>query len=138
MPQRVEDPYGTKDGMSPIIQTKFATAEKCAVPVYESCLLGRAKNRSPGIAKKKVVPYKKGILAREKYEVAYFMSTNKFVVKTTGRLPSGFGRERHNNIFHGSTIYNYAASGLIWIENQVSLGANKTIVGKAWFKQWLW
>ena len=54
--QRVEDPDGTKHGMATIIQPKFATTEKCAVPVYESFLLGRAKKRSPGIAKKKAVP----------------------------------------------------------------------------------
>ena len=42
--------------MATIIQPKFATTEKCAVPVYESFLLGRAKKRSPGIAKKKAVP----------------------------------------------------------------------------------
>ena len=108
------------------------------MPVCEYCLLGRAKKRSPGVANKKAVPEKKWILARDKYEVGDFMSTNKFEVKIYGRLPSVFFREQHNNIFHGGTIYNDAASGLIWVENQVSLGANKTIVGKARFEQWLW
>jgi hypothetical protein len=28
--------------------------------------------------------------------------------------------------------------GLIWVVNQVSLGANETVMGKAWFEQWLW
>ena len=124
--------------MGPIIQPKFATAAECAVPICESCLLGRSKKKSPGLAKKKAVPEKKGILARDKYEVVDFISTNQFVVKTPGRIPSGFGRERHNNRFHGGTIYNDADFGLIWVENQVSLGANKTIVGKARFEQWLW
>ena len=32
----------------------------------------------------------------------------------------------------------FAASGLIWVENQVSLGANETVMGKARFEQWLW
>ena len=82
IPQQVEEPNGTKHGMMPIIQPKFAIAEKCAVPVCESRLLGRAKKRSPGVAKKKAVPEKKGILSRDKYEVGYFMSTDKFVVKT--------------------------------------------------------
>ena len=59
------------------------------------------------------------------------MSTDQFMVKT-------FGRELHNNRFHRSTIYNDAASGLIWVENQVSLGEEKTIVGKARFNQWIW
>ena len=78
------------------------------------------------------------ILACDKYEVGDFMSTDQFVVKNPGRLPSGFGRERHNNRFHGGTIYNDAASGLIWVENPVSLAANETIVGKSQFEQWLW
>ena len=78
------------------------------------------------------------ILSRDKYEVGNFMSTDQFVCKNPGRLPSGFGRERHQNRFHGGTIYNDAASGLIWVKNQVSLGANKTILGKSRFEQWLW
>ena len=57
-PQQVEDPDGTKHVMGKIIQPKFATAEKCAVPVCESCLLGRSKKISPGVAKKKAVPEK--------------------------------------------------------------------------------
>ena len=69
MPQRVEDPYGTKDGMSPIIQTKFATAEKCAVLFCKSCLLSRSKKRSTGEATKKAMLEKHGILAWDKYEV---------------------------------------------------------------------
>jgi hypothetical protein len=40
--------------------------------------------------------------------------------------------------FQGGTIYNDAASGLIWVEKQVSLGANETVMGKARFEQWLW
>ncbi len=28
--------------------------------------------------------------------------------------------------------------GLIWVENQVSLGANETVMGKSCFEQWLW
>ena len=55
-PQQVEDPDGTKHVMAPIIQPKFATAEKCTVPFCESCLLGRSKKRSPGIAKENSEP----------------------------------------------------------------------------------
>ena len=31
-----------------------------------------------------------------------------------------------------------AASGLIWVENQVSLGANETIMGRERFEQWIY
>ena len=55
-PQQFEEPDGTNHVMAPIIQPKFATEETCAVPVYKSCLLGRAKKRSLGVANKKAVP----------------------------------------------------------------------------------
>jgi hypothetical protein len=29
-------------------------------------------------------------------------------------------------------------SGLIWVENQVSLGANESVMGKSCCEQWLW
>ncbi len=71
-------------------------------------------------------------------EVGDFVSTDQFVCRTLGRLPSGYGREGCNSRFHGGTIYNDAASGLIWVENQVSLGASETIMGKDCFEQWLY
>ncbi len=52
-------------------------------------------------------------------------------------LPTRYGRESQDCCFQGGTIFNDASAGLIWVENQVSLGANKTIMGKARFKQWL-
>ena len=103
-----------------------------------SSFLGRSKKTSPGVVNKRAVPEKMRILSQDKYEVGDFMSTDQFVCKTPGRLPSGFGRERYQNRFHGGTIYNDAASGLIWVENQVSLGANETVLGKSWFEKWLW
>ena len=63
------------------------------------------------------------------------MSTNQFVCKTPGRLPTGYGQS--GNRFNCGTIYNDAASGLIWVENQVSLGTSETIMGKERFEQWL-
>ena len=75
-PQRVKETDGTNNVMGLIIQPNFTTAAKCAVPFCESCLLGRAKKRSPGVAKKKTVPEKKGILACDKYEVGDFISTD--------------------------------------------------------------
>jgi hypothetical protein len=66
------------------------------------------------------------------------VSTDQFVCRTPGRLPSGYGCEGRNGRFHGGKIYNDAASGLIWVENQVSLRASKTIMGKEQFEQWLY
>jgi hypothetical protein len=53
-------------------------------------------------------------------------------------LPWGYGRESKEWHLQGKAIYIDAASGLIWVENQVSLGANETVMGMAPFEQWLW
>ena len=71
-PQQVVDLYGTRSVMAPAILPKLATAATSAAPACESCLLGRAKKRSPGVAKVKHVPEKEGILAHDKYEVGDF------------------------------------------------------------------
>jgi hypothetical protein len=52
--------------------------------------------------------------------------------------PNSYGRESKERRFQGGEIYNDAASSLIWVENQVYLGANETVMGKACFEQWLW
>jgi hypothetical protein len=49
-------------------------------------------------------------------------------VNTPGRLLKGYGREGAEHRFHGGTIFNDAASGVIWVEPQVSLGAGETVM----------
>ena len=63
---------------------------------------------------------------------------DQFVVKTPGRLPTGYGREAKSNRYQGVTIFNDASTGIIWVENQVSLGAFETISSKSRFEEWLW
>ncbi len=76
-----------------------------------------------------------GAISRNKLDVGDFVSTDQFVCRTSGMLPSGYGHDGTNSQFNGGTIYNDAASGLIWVENQVSLGASETIMGK---ERWLY
>ena len=80
-------------------------------------------------------PASEGAISRNKLDVRDFVSTDQFVCRTPGRLPSRYSREGANSRFNGGTIYNDAASGLIWVENQVSLGASETIMGKVRFEQ---
>ena len=63
---------------------------------------------------------------------------DQFVSGTPGWLFSGYGREAQHNRFHGGTIFNDAASGAIWVEHQVSLGAGETICAKEQFEEWLY
>ncbi len=64
-----------------------------------------------------------------------FVSTDQFICSTAGRLLTGYGREGPNSGYHGRTIYNNAALGLIWVKNQVSLGSSETLMGKERFEQ---
>ncbi len=76
------------------------------------------------------IPEKEAVLSRDRYEAGDFVSADQFVVNTPGRLLSGFGREDDQNKFHGGTIFQDAATGIIWIECQVSLGAGETVMSK--------
>jgi hypothetical protein len=133
-----EEPLDQRTVLPPIIKAKFPSACNCVIPLCQSCLLARARKRTPGVKHAKADPKKEGALSRDQYEVGDFVSTDQFICRTPGRLPEGYGRESTNRRFHGGTIYNDAASGLIWVENQVSLGANETVMGKSRFEQWLW
>ena len=113
--QQVVELDGTRYFMTPFILPKLATAATCAVPAYESSFLGRSNKCSPGVSKYKNVPDKDGILACDKYEIGDFVYTYQFVVFTPGILPTGYGCEPLQNLFNVGTIYNDAASGLIWI-----------------------
>ena len=121
-----------------VIKPKFRSTSSCKIPLCTSCELARAKRRSPGVSKKIDIEEKQGILACEKYEVGDRVSMDQYVVKTPGRLPTGYGRERPENKYTGGTIFNDAASGAIWVENQVSLGAFETVMSKRKFEDWLY
>ena len=104
-------------------------AQRRKVLECESYLLARAKKCSTQAITKQPVPEKEGALSCDKIEIEDFISTGQFGVNTPGRFPTGFGIEYYTDRFHGGTIYNDAASGLIWVENQVSLCAYKAVMG---------
>jgi len=133
-----EEVLGKRTVLPSIINLKFSSARNCVILVCQSCLLARAKKRSPNAKHNTVIPESEGALSRNRYGVGDLVSTDQFICKTPGRLPEGYGHESNNRCFQGGTIYNDAASDLIWVENQVSLGANETAMDKACFEQWLW
>ena len=58
---------------------------------------------------------KEGALLCDKFEVGDFFSTDQFVCRNTGHLPTDYGREPRDRSFKGGTICNDAASILIWV-----------------------
>jgi hypothetical protein len=136
--QHYEDHLGRTECHPPIIKSKYASTSSCKIPLCQSCLLARSRRRSPNVKRSQVNEDSEGAISRNKLEVGDFVSTDQFICSTPGRLPTGYGREGPNSGYHGGTIYNDAASGLIWVENQVSLGASETLMGKERFEQWLY
>ena len=73
---------------------------------------------------------------KDQYNEVILTTTDQLICKTPGRLPTGYGRKSHDRSIQGNnTIFNDAASVLKWIENKVSLGATKTVMGKTSFTQ---
>jgi len=133
-----KDPDGRTTILPAIIQPKNASARNCIDPPHQSCFLACAKKCSPKVSRTQPLEDREGAITRDQYKVDGFVSTDQLICKMPGRLLTRYGRESQDCRFLGGTIYNDAASGLIWVENQVSLGANETVMGKARFEQWLW
>ena len=88
--------------------------------------------------KSKAISEVAGAITHDKYQTGDFVSTDQYVVKNRGRLPTGYGREHESNEFHGGTLFRDAASTYIYIQSQVSLGAGETATAKREFEEWLW
>ncbi len=121
-----------------VIKPRFKSSSSCPIPLCTACELARAKKRNPKVIQQKAIEEKEGILAANKYCAGDFVSMDQFVCRTSGRLPTGYGREGPTNRYHGGIIFNDAATGIIWVENQVSLGAAETLMSKERFEQWLY
>ncbi len=69
-------------------------------------------------------------MSQDAYEAGEFVSIGQYVVNPPGNLLLGFVGETLN----GGTLFHNAATGLIWAENHVSLGAGKTLMVKECFE----
>ena len=131
----ISEENGATSTMDRVIIPKIKATATCPIPMCQSCQLSRAKQRKPKTTKSKAIPEATGAITRDKYNVGDFVSLDQYVVKTPGRLPTGFGRESESitNMFHG-TIFRDAASKYIHVQNQVSLGADETVNAKVGFE----
>ena len=66
------------------------------------------------------------------------MSADQFVVNTLDCLPTGCGLKSSYSQFHGGTLHNDSATVIIWVENQLYLGASETFLGKESSEKWVW
>jgi hypothetical protein len=102
--QIFEDPFGRLQCHPPIIKTKFASTSSCAIPKCQSCELAWAQQRSSKVKNVQSNLDSEGTISPNRLEVGDFVSTDQFVCRTPGWLPSGYGHEGCNGRFHGGTI----------------------------------
>ncbi len=102
--QCYENPDGRATILSAIIQPKNSSARNCIVPPCQLCLLARAKKRSPKVSRTQPLEDREGAITRDKYKVWDFVSTDQFICKTPGHLPTRYGQESQDHRFQGSTI----------------------------------
>ena len=74
----------------------------------------------------------------DNYEAEDFVSMDKFVVQIPDWQLEGCGQEGDKSKYHRGTIFNDTATGIIWVKNQITLGARDTLIAKQTFKDWLW
>jgi hypothetical protein len=86
-----KDPFGRTQVHPPIIKSKFASTASCMIPKCQSCELAWTRQRSPNVKRVQPNLEVEGAITRNKLEVGDFVSTDQFVCRTPGRLPSGYG-----------------------------------------------
>ena len=75
---------------------------------------------------------------RDESEIGDFISVDSFVLSSSGWLAKRYGKKSGKNHNHGGTIYQYAVSGTIWVQNQVSLDHGTTVMGNQRFEEWIY
>ena len=130
-------PNGKHSLIPTMTKPKLVSISNCPVLKCTSCELPCAKKHNPQVVWQHAIKEKKGILALNKFHADDFISMDQFVVSTSGWLLTAYGWEGNHNRFYGWTILNDAATGAIWVKNQVSLGAGEIIMAKTCFKEWL-
>ncbi|KAL7461742.1 hypothetical protein ACHAXS_003253, partial [Conticribra weissflogii] len=128
---------GVEYQLPPIIKTKFKSTPFVSPPKCMACSLATLKARSPQVKRSRALQPREGALSVDQYNPGDCVASDQFVVKTPGRLTTGYGRNSDDNCYHGGTLYTDVSSGLVRVVPQVSLGAGETLLGKARFEEWI-
>ena len=100
-----------------------------------ACNFSKQTRRPEGTVKQTIRVEKDGNLKKNHLRPGGLVSTDQFVSSVPGRLPHTFGKEKSHEKYTGGTIFVDEASGLMYVQNQVSLGAAETIKAKHNFER---
>lgn len=117
-----------------ILPTKHK-ANACKLPQCAACHYAKMHLRPSGSTTEKKVTEKDGSLKAMNLKPGDMISTDQYVSKELGRLSHTRGKESDHERFVGGTIFVDEASGFVFAQHQVSLGAAETIRGKHLFER---
>jgi len=112
----------------PILPTRNK-ASSCSIPICAACQYGKA-HLCPTAGNTVVKDLnREGVLKSEHTTPGHF-SIDQFVSKVHGRLLHTYGKEEDNAKYSGGMIYVDEASGMVFVQRQVSLDEAKMLCGK--------
>ena len=86
-------PSGEILTMDRVIVPKMNGVENCEIPKCQSSLISSAKQKIPKMVDHTTPAYEAAVSKDGMYQPREFVSMDQYVVKTSGRLPTGYGRE---------------------------------------------
>ena len=111
------------------------STSKTALCKCMACQMAKQVRRPTGITVTKVRQGKDGALKKYNLRPGGMISSNQFVSSLPGRLPNTYGKENEKDKYTGGTVFIDEASSMIFVENQVSLGAAEIIRTKHKFER---
>ena len=122
--------------LKPVILSNFIHTRTCPEPLCAACQLARMSRRGAQTSVQLKHAHKFMRLKRNDLFPGQTVSLDQYDCRRcTGRLLHTYGKEKEEERYHGGTIAVDHASGLIFIQHQVSLRAGETILAKRNFER---
>ena len=134
-PRHLEGDPDNPTFLRPVILTNFPQTRACPDPLCAACQIARGQRRGAGTSAEHKHPDKFMRLRASHLSPGQVVSLDQYVCHLGGRLPETRGKEKEKDRYHGGTIAVDHASGLIWLNHQVSLRAGETINMKRAFER---
>ena len=128
---------GTTMWHPPVIPVKKASAATVAIPKCGTCGIASAQAKGPTTDRVSTTdPSKANVMTKEKLLPGELVSMDSIGISIPGRPFHGRGGDP-SQFYKGATIFHDAATNIIKVYPQLSLGASDTLLSKAKFEQFL-
>ena len=127
--------HSNPDSKRCVLPTKFNKTSSCPAPKCAACMLGKQARRTPTISIGHQLPNKDLLLKTNHLRPGDCVSLDQYQSSIPGRLEHTYGKEKKEERYTGGTIFVDHASGLMYLQHQVSLRVGETLKAKHAFEQ---